>query len=96
MGDVIARRGADNGWSGIVIYGAVRDSQALQELDFGVKALGTNPKTSTKKGLGQVDAVISFGGVDFTPGHWVYCDDDGILVSPSEASFSRRDVLEEI
>ncbi len=81
MGDMIARLGATNGWSGVVIYGAIRDASAMRELDVGVKALGTNPKTSAKKGLGDVDSVISFGGVNFTPGHWIYSDDDGILVS---------------
>jgi regulator of ribonuclease activity A len=81
MGDVIARKGANNGWAGVVIYGAIRDACAMRELDFGVKALGTNPRTSVKEGLGESDIIVSFGGVTFQPGYWIYCDDDGILVS---------------
>ncbi len=81
MGDVVAGIGCRNGWSGIVIFGAVRDSVALARLDFGIKALGSNPRKSAKAGAGSVDTEISFGGVTFAPGHWVYSDDDGILVS---------------
>ena len=81
VGDVIARLGMENGWSGVVIYGAIRDSQAIGELNFGVKALGTNPRKSKKNGIGRVNVRVSFGGVAFVPGHWIYCDDDGILLS---------------
>lgn len=81
MGDVIGGLGEKNGWSGVVIYAAIRDVLAMARLDFGVKALGSNPKKSAKLGAGQVDVVLSFGGVAFTPGYWLYSDDDGILVS---------------
>jgi regulator of ribonuclease activity A len=81
MGDVMARIGAENGWSGAVIYGAIRDVNAMGKMDFGVKALGANPKKSAKNGIGSIDGPVSFGGVTFTPGHWIYSDDDGILVS---------------
>lgn len=80
VGDRIAKMGMDNGWSGVVVYGAIRDAQAMAGLEFGVKALGTNPKRSGKNGLGRVNVPVSFGTVTFTPGHWIYCDDDGILV----------------
>ncbi len=81
VGDMIARLGMESGWSGVVIYGAIRDSNAIGKLDFGVKALGTNPKKSKKNGIGRVNVRVSFGSVSFTPGHWIYCDDDGILLS---------------
>jgi regulator of RNase E activity RraA len=48
---------------------------------FGVEALGSYPQKSTKLGGEYVDIVVSFGGVTFTPGHWLYSDDDGVLVS---------------
>jgi regulator of ribonuclease activity A len=70
-----------NGWSGLVIWGAVRDTVALAGLDVGIKALGSNPWKSSKNGTGQVDVPVSFGGVEFRPGSWLYSDEDGILVS---------------
>jgi regulator of ribonuclease activity A len=81
VGDVIAGLGQRNGWAGLVILGAVRDTVALAGLDMGIKALGSNPWKSSKQGTGQVDVPISFGGVEFRPGHWLYSDEDGILVS---------------
>ena len=71
-----------NGWSGAVIFGAIRDSVAIDFMDFGVKALGTNPRRSAQAGEGEVDVPVSFGGVTFRPGDYIYCDEDGVLVSP--------------
>jgi regulator of ribonuclease activity A len=82
LGDNMARLAMQNGWEGVVVNGVVRDGSALQELDFCIKALGTNPLRPTKTGDGEVDVPVSFGGVDFVRGHWLYSDDDGILLSP--------------
>jgi regulator of ribonuclease activity A len=80
MGDVIGGLAVDNGWAGVVINGAVRDVAALRELPIGIKALGSNPRKSSKTGAGQRDVVIEFGGCRFTPGAEVVSDDDGIVV----------------
>ncbi|MGW1676265.1 ribonuclease E activity regulator RraA [Saccharopolyspora sp. NPDC002376] len=80
MGDLIAELGRSNGWSGAIINGAVRDSAVLAEMDFGVKALGTNPRKSTKTGEGVADEVIELGGVQFVPGEYVVADHDGVVV----------------
>jgi regulator of ribonuclease activity A len=80
VGDVIADLGIDNGWAGLIINGAVRDAATLRTLDIGIKALGTNPRKSTKTGDGQRDVVVEFGGVVFAPGEIAYSDDDGIVV----------------
>ncbi len=84
VGDVIAASAQQHGWAGLVIWGAVRDTVALAGLDLGIKALGSNPWRSGKAGAGQVDVPVSFGGVEFQPGSWLYSDEDGILVSPRE------------
>lgn len=83
MGDLIAAAGAKNGWAGAIIYGVIRDSEAINTMDFGIKALGTNPKKSDKNGIGETDIPVSFGGITFTPGDYLYSDADGILVSPN-------------
>ncbi|BBZ63802.1 ribonuclease E activity regulator RraA [Mycolicibacterium monacense] len=80
VGDVIAALGRDNGWSGLIINGAVRDALTLRTLDIGIKALGTNPRKSTKTGAGERDVPVEFGGVTFTPGDVAYSDDDGIVI----------------
>ena len=83
LGDILAARGAANGWSGILIYGVIRDSAEIAGIDLGVNALGTNPAKSVKAGQGTVDCAVEFGGVRFVPGSWVYCDEDGVLMSPT-------------
>lgn len=80
VGDLIAELGRSNGWAGIVVYGAVRDAAVLRTLDIGIKALGTNPRKSTKTGNGERDVEIEFGNVVFVPGETLYSDDDGIVV----------------
>lgn len=80
VGDVIAELARANGWSGLIVHGAVRDAAALGKIDIGIKALGTNPRKSTKTGAGQRDVEISLGGVTFVPGDVAYSDDDGIVV----------------
>lgn len=80
VGDIIAELGRSNGWAGLIVHGAVRDAATLRTLDIGIKALGTNPRKSTKTGAGERDVPVSFGGVTFTPGDIVHSDDDGIVV----------------
>lgn len=80
VGDVIAELARSNGWAGLVVNGAVRDAAALRGLDIGIKALGTNPRKSTKIGAGERDVELTLGGVTFVPGEIAYCDDDGIVV----------------
>jgi regulator of ribonuclease activity A len=80
VGDVIAGLGQTNGWAGIIVNGAVRDVATLGTIDIGIKALGTNPRKSTKTGEGERDIVLELGGIRFAPGDIAYSDDDGIVV----------------
>ncbi len=81
VGDVLAGIGARRGWSGIILNGCVRDVRALERIRIGIRALGSVPLASDKHGLGVVGVPVTFAGVDFLPGHFVYCDADGIVVS---------------
>ncbi|CAL9514443.1 Putative 4-hydroxy-4-methyl-2-oxoglutarate aldolase [Nocardiopsis dassonvillei] len=81
MGDMIAEAAVANGWAGVVIHGAVRDTVALGRLELGVKALGSNPRKSAKDAAGRLDAPVAFGDVTFLPGEWLYSDEDGIVVN---------------
>lgn len=80
MGDNMAELAIENGWAGLVVNAAVRDSAALNRLPIGIKALGTNPRKSSKTGVGEVGVTISFGRVDFEPGDYLYSDVDGIVL----------------
>jgi regulator of ribonuclease activity A len=82
VGGNLGRLGVKNNWAGIVVYGYIRDSEEIATQDIGLKALGTHPRKS-EKGLhsAHADKVVSFAGVTFKPGAWLYADADGIVVS---------------
>lgn len=80
VGDLIAGSAVEHGWAGIIVHGAIRDRVAIGELPLGVKALGSNPRTSVKDGVGEVDVPVTIAGVTFTPGRHVWADSDGVLV----------------
>lgn len=84
IGDTLAEIGRRNNWAGIIIHGAVRDTVALAELDFGVKAVGSNPRKSRKNGEGQANVSVRFGGITVKPGDWAYSDEDGIVIAGRE------------
>jgi regulator of ribonuclease activity A len=66
----------------VVLFGCVRDVAALAGMDLGIKALAAIPRKSVRRGEGQRDLPVTFAGVQFAPGDWVYADGDGILVAP--------------
>lgn len=72
-----------NGWAGIVVNGYVRDAAELASCAVGIKALGTFPRKSLKANRGTVGETVGFWGVTFNPGHFLYADRDGIVVSES-------------
>lgn len=79
LGDMIAAKAVENGWSGLVIFGCVRDVEALKELDLGVHAMAAYPVKTEKRGLGDQDVAVRFGGVTFRPGDYVYADENGVI-----------------
>jgi len=81
VGDQLAILAQSKGWEGIVVYGCIRDSGDINGIDIGVRALDTHPQKSIKKGVGDRNIAVTFGGVTFKPGDWLYADEDGVLVS---------------
>lgn len=83
VGDQLAALAVANGWAGIVVYGCIRDSLAIGDMDIGVLAIDTHPMKTKKRNTGEADIAVSFGGVTFAPGEWLYADHDGVIVSAS-------------
>lgn len=81
LGGNLARSAADNGWAGVIVFGAVRDVDEIDGFAVGVRALAVTPRRSVKRGEGQRDLVISVCGATVRPGDWVYADRDGVVVS---------------
>jgi RraA famliy len=86
LGDQLGLLAQKNHWQGVVVYGCVRDSDALSKLDLGVCALATHPQRSRKQGNGEPNIQVRFGDVTFTPGEWVCVDGDGVIVLKQKPS----------
>ncbi|HNP01615.1 MAG TPA: ribonuclease E activity regulator RraA [Agitococcus sp.] len=81
LGDMIGESAVKYGWEGVIIYGCVRDVDALAQLDLGVQALAAMPLKSVRKGVGEVGLSLSFGGVIIENGEYIYADNNGVIVS---------------
>ena len=84
LGDNLAAIAASNSWAGIIVFGCVRDVVALKDISLGIQAIAPHPMKSVKRQVGLRDVEVSFGGVSFIPGQYVYADDNGVIVSEDE------------
>lgn len=82
LGDQLGALGVRNGWSGVLVWGCVRDTAALATMDLGILALAAHPLKSVKRGQGERGVAVSFAGVTFRPGHFLYADADGVVIAP--------------
>lgn len=86
LGGKLAAIAVERSLGGVVINGCVRDSAELSEMEVGVLALASHPRRSEKKGEGETNVPVEFGGVVWSPGHYVYADEDGAIVSAKDLS----------
>lgn len=86
LGDQLAELGQRNGWAGVIVYGCIRDSADIAQIDLGVKALQTHPLRSVKKGVGERDVPVTFAGISIRPGDYLYADEDGLVVADEALS----------
>lgn len=84
LGDNVAALIEKNNWNGVLIYGCIRDSEDINQMNVGIKAIGTHPFKSIKKGQGDIHITLHFAGIYFKPKHFIYADDDGVMVSENK------------
>jgi regulator of ribonuclease activity A len=84
VGGNLAALAQRNGWAGLVVNGCIRDAAELAATPLGVKALAAIPRRSDKAGTGARGVPVTFAGVTFTPGVWLYSDRDGIVIADRE------------
>ncbi|MFK2826102.1 ribonuclease E activity regulator RraA [Bacillus sp. B190/17] len=80
LGDRLGEIAEERKLAGVIINGCVRDTAELAQLNIGVLALGSHPLKSIKRGEGQEGIALQFGEVKWVPGHYVYADEDGVVV----------------
>ena len=81
LGDMIAENAQKNGWEGVIVYGCIRDVSTISELDLGVQALSAIPLKTEKRGIGDFNIPVTFGGLTFNPGEHLYADSNGVVIS---------------
>lgn len=86
IGSELAETACENGWQGLIIYGCIRNSEALKQLPIGIRALHAQPLSSHERGMGETGNTLTFAGVNFKQGHFLYADADGIIVSETVLS----------
>jgi regulator of ribonuclease activity A len=86
VGGRLAALARDNGWTGLIVNGCIRDSAETRKIQVGLKALNTSPMRSGKSGAGDRGVPVSFAGVTFSAGHFVYADEDGVLIAERSLS----------
>lgn len=84
LGDMLAEKAAENGWEGLVIYGCIRDVDVIRQTKLGVQAISTHPRKTEKRGLGDLNIPVTFGGITFVPGQYVYADNNGVIIAPTK------------
>ena len=89
LGELIATAAFKQGIAGIVIDGGIRDILELKKAGFPIFARTITPAVGDKEGPGEINRLISCGGVPVAPGDYVLADDNGIVVVP-------RDILEAV
>lgn len=85
MGTIMMTACRKLGIAGVVVDGAVRDSLEIEEMDFPVFSVGTNPNGPTKLVPGRIGHPVSVGGVTVHAGDLVVGDADGVVVIEREA-----------
>ncbi len=80
VGGLLAAAAAQNGWSGIVVHGAVRDRAELAASQVGIRALALIPMATDRRDQGLRDIAVCLGGTWIKPGDWLLADEDGMIV----------------
>ncbi len=81
VGEMLMQFAHKNNYAGIIVNGYIRDTQQIKDIPVALFALGTCSKKSIPVTAGERDIPLSFGGIEFRPGDYLYADADGVIVT---------------
>ncbi|PMH39763.1 ribonuclease activity regulator protein RraA [Vibrio sp. 10N.286.49.B3] len=87
LGDQLAILAIENGWEGIIVYGAIRDVAMLSQMDLGIKALAACPFKTEKRDAGEINVTLTLQNQMIQPGDYIYSDWNGVLMSSELLAF---------
>lgn len=83
-GELASTCAKENGIKATVVYGSVRDLDALLVMDYPVFASNFVPNAGLALGLGQLNQPIDVEGNKINPGDFLFGDENGIVIIPKE------------
>ncbi|MHC1571681.1 MAG: 3-hexulose-6-phosphate synthase [Methanosarcinales archaeon] len=86
-GELATMSALNRGIAGVVIDGAVRDIDDIQELELPVFAVNTVPNAGEPKGMGEINVEIRCGGERVQPGDYIVGDENGVVVIPQKRAY---------
>jgi regulator of ribonuclease activity A len=81
VGENLMQFAQQNNYSGILVNGYIRDTFQIRDIPVALFALGTCPRKYIPTTEGELNVPLSFGGVDFNSGDYLYADTDGVIVT---------------
>lgn len=84
FGEIMVATSVQIGLAGIVLNGAVRDSQEIARGAFPLYAAGVTHRGPFKDGPGEINVPIAIDGMVIEPGDLIVGDADGLLCVPYE------------
>ncbi|MEN9315808.1 MAG: hypothetical protein RIS35_2201 [Pseudomonadota bacterium] len=82
FGEIMVAIALARGVAGVVLNGAIRDSEAIRAGEFPVYAAGVTHRGPYKDGPGEINVPIAIDGMVIAPGDLMIGDADGLLCVP--------------
>ncbi|MEQ9642560.1 MAG: RraA family protein [Alphaproteobacteria bacterium] len=95
-GDLVLGMARNNGATGLVTDGAVRDLPGIHAVGLPVFCTAVTPNSPARSGPGTVGLEVVVGGVQVAPGDLIVGDGDGIVVVPQAILAETRARLAEV
>ncbi|AXC50505.1 RraA family protein [Paracoccus suum] len=86
MGEMMLAYAAKRGVAGFVLNGAIRDADAIREMNLPLFAAGITHRGPYKDGPGEINVPIAIDGMVIAPGDLVLGDGDGVVAVPFDAA----------
>ena len=81
VGENLMKFANNNNYSGIIINGYIRDTFQITDIPVALFALGTCSRKAIPVTSGERGLSLSFGGIEFSQGDYLYADTDGVIVT---------------
>jgi 3-hexulose-6-phosphate synthase len=83
-GELASTCAKNNGVKATLVYGCVRDLDALLTMDYPIFACGFRPNAGKALGLGEINPVLELESMRISPGDFLYGDETGVVIIPRE------------